>query len=149
VISITSYGFKYLLLSLRTQVITLIYHVIVWLDLSQHVPISTSLIFVASLSEYQPCDSILIESPGINQNQIFIRMLREIGLVYMKKSTSKSFLVTKIIVNLVLSNDYDIDNQSINETGIVVESNFRVYAYNVTQLQLSLIALFSEVFAFY
>jgi len=79
--------------------------------------------------------------------EFFLQELRTIGLVYMKTRKEKRFYPTRFTIQLAngLSEE---DEQSVlsHDNGfIVVETNYRVYAYTNSQLQISLLALFTEL----
>uniref|UniRef100_A0A6G3MEN7 General transcription factor IIH subunit 4 n=1 Tax=Henneguya salminicola TaxID=69463 RepID=A0A6G3MEN7_HENSL len=144
-VNISSYGFKFLLLDRRGQILTLIFHTVVWLNLSKDIPIHLSVTFIASLSQYTVGQPIPIPSDHGENYSLLIKVLREIGLIYMRKSTTSIFYTTRIAESLISSRDLDEIDSTNDLASIIVESNFRIYAYNISPLQLSLIGLFSEI----
>lgn len=74
----------------------------------------------------------------------FLQQLREIGLMYQRKRKDGRFYPTRLVIDLASGlRDVKID---IHRKGfIVVESNYRLYAYTDSPLQIALIALFCEV----
>uniref|UniRef100_A0A8D0HGQ0 General transcription factor IIH subunit 4 n=1 Tax=Sphenodon punctatus TaxID=8508 RepID=A0A8D0HGQ0_SPHPU len=74
----------------------------------------------------------------------FLQHLREFGLVYQRKRKSRRYYPTRLAINLssgVSGPTVDTHSQGF----IVVETNYRIYAYTDSELQIALIALFSEM----
>lgn len=75
---------------------------------------------------------------------MFLQHLRELGIVYQRKRRSGRFYPTRLAINL--ASGLKEVNLDVNKTGyIVVETNYRVYAYTDSHLQIALIALFCEM----
>lgn len=74
----------------------------------------------------------------------FLQHLRELGIVYQRKRRSGRFYPTRLAINL--ASGLKEVNLDINKAGyIVVETNYRVYAYTDSELQIALVALFCEM----
>ncbi|XP_045461605.1 general transcription factor IIH subunit 4 [Harmonia axyridis] len=79
---------------------------------------------------------------------VFLQHLREFGLVYQRKRKAGRFYPTRLAINITSS----VTNKSIpvleDDTRrgyIIVETNYRVYAYTNSNLQVALISLFTEL----
>ena len=88
----------------------------------------------------------------------FVQFLRELGLVYMRKRRDGRFYPTNLAISFIkgsqasvsLGNQKDIsqyfrENKRNKDGFIVVESNFRIYAYTDSDLHAALIAMFSTI----
>ncbi|KAJ1530657.1 hypothetical protein ONE63_005529 [Megalurothrips usitatus] len=74
----------------------------------------------------------------------FLQHLREFGLVYQRKRKGGRFYPTRLALNIAAgqtSAPGDIERVGY----IVVETNYRVYAYTDSNLQVALVALFCEM----
>ncbi|MBN3270501.1 TF2H4 factor, partial [Polyodon spathula] len=74
----------------------------------------------------------------------FLQHLREFGLVFQRKRKSRRYYPTRLAINLaagVSGTSVDAHNQGF----VVVETNYRIYAYTESELQIALVALFSEL----
>ena len=74
----------------------------------------------------------------------FVQHLREFGLLYQRKRTSGRFYPTSLALNIA-SGESKNSIESSREGFIVVETNYRVYAYTDSNLQIALLGLFTEV----
>ncbi|KAM5264028.1 general transcription factor IIH subunit 4 isoform 2-T2 [Ctenodactylus gundi] len=74
----------------------------------------------------------------------FLQHLREFGLVFQRKRKSRRYYPTRLAINL--SSGVSGAGGTVHQPGfIVVETNYRLYAYTESELQIALIALFSEM----
>lgn len=81
---------------------------------------------------------------GLNNNMLqLLQHLREFGLVYQRKRTAGRFYPTRLALNIASGEKKGILERH-REGYIVVETNYRVYAYTNSDLQVSLIGLFAE-----
>ena len=81
---------------------------------------------------------------GLNSNMlVFLQHLREFGLVYQRKRTSGRFYPTRLAMNIASGEKKGMLERH-REGYIVVETNYRMYAYTNSDLQVSLIGLFAE-----
>ncbi|KAM8977234.1 general transcription factor IIH subunit 4 [Pelodytes ibericus] len=74
----------------------------------------------------------------------FLQHLREFGLVFQRKRKSRRYYPTRLAINLasgISGSTVDHHKQGF----ILVETNYRIYAYTDSELQIALIALFSEM----
>ncbi|MGH0128057.1 UNVERIFIED_CONTAM: hypothetical protein FKN15_036102 [Acipenser sinensis] len=74
----------------------------------------------------------------------FLQHLREFGLVFQRKRKSRRYYPTRLAINLaagVSGTSVDAHNQGF----VIVETNYRIYAYTESELQIALVALFSEL----
>lgn len=75
--------------------------------------------------------------------RIAIRDLSELGLVKLQQGRKDSwFIPTKLATNLSASLS---DSSSSKEGFVVVETNFRMYAYSISRLHCEILRLFSRV----
>lgn len=74
----------------------------------------------------------------------FVQQLREFGLVYQRKRRGGRFYPTRLALNLV-SGSSKARPQIAREGYIVLETNYRVYAYTDSNLQVALLGLFCEM----
>ena len=85
----------------------------------------------------------------------FIQELREMGLVYQRKRKDGRFYPTRLIVGLFESIRHNLLGDNLNHSHnadrfkrrgfIVVETNYRLYAYTDSPLQIALLTLFTEL----
>uniref|UniRef100_A0A3Q1FQ71 General transcription factor IIH subunit 4 n=1 Tax=Acanthochromis polyacanthus TaxID=80966 RepID=A0A3Q1FQ71_9TELE len=84
----------------------------------------------------------------------FLQHLREFGLVFQRKRKSRRYYPTRLAITLAAGVTTSSSTSSSNlastpgpvEAGfIVVETNYRIYAYTNSELQIALVALFSEM----
>jgi len=73
----------------------------------------------------------------------FLQHLREFGLVYQRKRKGGKFYPTRLAINI--TSKYTPSSAMQKEGYIIVESNYRVYAYTDSNLQVALIGLFTEL----
>ncbi|BFZ20616.1 hypothetical protein BsWGS_23655 [Bradybaena similaris] len=138
---ITAEGFQFLLLDTSSQV---------WFFLLQYLETvqSRNLNLVECLSFlFQLNFSTLGKdycTEAMSENQLrFLQHLREFGLVYQRKRKSNRYYPTRLVVNIVSGlAKTNIDNH--RPGFIIVETNYRIYAYTDSPLQVALLALFSE-----
>jgi transcription initiation factor TFIIH subunit 4 len=83
---------------------------------------------------------------GMSQGLLtFLQHLREFGLVYQRRRTSGRFYPTRLALNIASGDTKAKLAAEPTEGFIVVETNYRVYAYTDSSLQLALIGLFSDM----
>ena len=73
----------------------------------------------------------------------FVQHLREFGLLYQRKRTSGRFYPTRLALNIASSENKNM-MESRKEGYIVVETNYRIYAYTDSNLQIALLGLFTH-----
>ena len=135
--SITSAGFQFLLLDTPAQIW---YFMIKYLDKAEAngLNLTTCIAFIFQLSF-----STLGKAYPIGPHNTFVQHLRQIGLVYQRKHTSPWFYPTKNGINFITSGAANKAAEG-KEGFIIVETNFRIYAYTTNELDIALVALFSE-----
>jgi transcription initiation factor TFIIH subunit 4 len=156
---LTSHGFQFLLMDTQSQV----WHFMLqYLNTCEQRGLSLvdclSMLFQLSFSTLGRDYS----SEGLSENMLtFLQHLREFGLVYQRKRKEKRFFPTRLALNFTTKNaiipesivaenksslSTAADDESNFEKGyIIVETNYRVYAYSDSKLQTSLLALFTEL----
>lgn len=155
---LTSQGFQFLLMDTQSQV----WHFMLqYLNTCQQRGLSLvdclSMLFQLSFSTLGRDYS----SESLNENMLtFLQHLRELGLVYQRKRKEKRFFPTRLALNFTTKNagipeniitdtsptKTAVDDSSNYKKGyIIVETNYRVYAYTDSKLQISLLALFTEL----
>lgn len=92
-----------------------------------------------------------INSNWTEEQTTLIMHMRELGLIFIRKRKDGVFFLTPVLVNLCSSvNDEELvgssrrldDRRSGN---IIVETNFRLYAYTSSSLQLAILSTFTEM----
>ncbi|KAL7022966.1 hypothetical protein ACKWTF_012439 [Chironomus riparius] len=156
---LTSQGFQFLLMDTQSQV----WHFMLqYLNTCEQRGLSLveclSMLFELSFSTLGRDYS----SEGLSENMLtFMQHLREFGLVYQRTRKEKRFFPTRLALNFTTKNaiapENVIENNSTNnskmqlsdesnyEGYIIVETNYRIYAYSDSKLQISLLALFTEL----
>lgn len=153
---LTSHGFQFLLMDTQSQV----WHFMLqYLNTCEHRGLSLveclSMLFQLSFSTLGRDYS----SDGLSENMLtFLQHLREFGLVYQRKRKEKRFFPTRLALNFTTKNSSIPDNfmeqtkslaagsdDDFDSGYIIVETNYRVYAYTNSKLQISLLALFTEL----
>uniref|UniRef100_A0A8C3RLF8 General transcription factor IIH subunit 4 n=1 Tax=Chelydra serpentina TaxID=8475 RepID=A0A8C3RLF8_CHESE len=139
---ITSAGFQFLLLDTSSQ---LWYFMLQYLQSAETrgMDLVEILSFLFQLSFSTLGKDYSVE--GMSDSLLnFLQHLREFGLVFQRKRKSRRYYPTRLAINLssgISGTTTDTHNQGF----IVVETNYRVYAYTDSELQIALIALFSEM----
>ncbi|GAM18172.1 hypothetical protein SAMD00019534_013470 [Acytostelium subglobosum LB1] len=151
-ISITSEGFKFLLKDVYTQIWTLI---IVYLDTlnSRGKSRKEALTFLFKLSFLTLGKGYHVGE--LTKDQINLLMdLKQFGLVFIRSERSDIFYPTRLVISLTTGKTVTVMNDvsqqeltiSQKEMGyIILETNFRVYAYTTSSLQISLLSLFVKM----
>lgn len=145
---ITRQGFQFLLLDTQSQV----WHFMLqYLDSCEQKGLNLaeclSMLFQLSFSTLGRDYSSEGLSPGL---LTFLQHLREFGLVYQRKRRAGRFYPTRLALNIsnkrsvvsAISTDTECTQDKCN---IIVETNYRVYAYTDSNLQVALLGLFTEL----
>ncbi|XP_068620323.1 general transcription factor IIH subunit 4 [Battus philenor] len=145
---ITRAGFQFLLLSTAKQVWLFLQHYL-------HTAEKRSLSAAECLAFlYQLSFSTLgkdYSTEGMSNNMlVFLQHLREFGLVYQRKRKAGRFYPTRLALNITCVRDgsapaVPLEGGPRTRGYIVVETNYRVYAYTQTSLQVALLGLFTEL----
>ncbi|ALC44716.1 mrn [Drosophila busckii] len=147
-ITITRQGFQFLLLDTRAQV----WHFMLqYLETCEErgisLPECLSMLFQLSFSTLGRDYS----SVGMNSQMLtFLQHLREFGLVFQRRRKENRFYPTRLALNVTNKNGAEAsttaDEERMQERGyIVVETNYRVYAYTDSPLQVAVLGLFTEL----
>ena len=140
--NITKSGFQFLLMETSSQVW---YFILQYLDTAQsrNLSLAECLNFLFQLSfatlgkDYS--------TGGLTQGLLqFLQHLREFGLVYQRKRTAGRFYPTRLALNIASGEKKGIMERH-REGYIVVETNYRIYAYTNSDLQIALIGLFADM----
>lgn len=150
---ITSSGFQFLLLDTASQ---LWYFTLQYLTVAQSrgMDLVEILSFLFQLSFSTLGRDYSVE--GMSDSLLtFLQHLREFGLVFQRKRKSRRYYPTRLAITLAAgvatqSSSSSLANMAATpgtgEAGfIVVETNYRIYAYTDSELQIALVALFSEM----
>ncbi|XP_022066838.1 general transcription factor IIH subunit 4 [Acanthochromis polyacanthus] len=149
---ITSAGFQFLLLDTASQ---LWYFTLQYLKTAQSrgMDLVEILSFLFQLSFSTLGRDYSVE--GMSESLLtFLQHLREFGLVFQRKRKSRRYYPTRLAITLAAGVTTSSSTSSSNlastpgpvEAGfIVVETNYRIYAYTNSELQIALVALFSEM----
>ncbi|KAL4629633.1 general transcription factor IIH subunit 4 [Arapaima gigas] len=147
---ITSGGFQFLLLDTASQ---LWYIILQYLNTAQSrgMDLVEILSFLFQLSFSTLGRDYSVE--GMSESLLtFLQHLREFGLVFQRKRKSRRYYPTRLAITLaagVAANTSSASMPITPGTGdsgfIVVETNYRLYAYTNSELQIALVALFSEM----
>uniref|UniRef100_A0A8C9YH07 General transcription factor IIH subunit 4 n=1 Tax=Sander lucioperca TaxID=283035 RepID=A0A8C9YH07_SANLU len=133
---ITSAGFQFLLLDTASQ---LWYFTLQYLKTAQSrgMELVEILSFLFQLSFSTLGRDYSVE--GMSESLLtFLQHLREFGLVFQRKRKSRRYYPTRLAITLAAG-------VTTNTGFIVVETNYRIYAYTDSELQIALVALFSEM----
>ena len=139
--SITSAGFQFLLLDTSSQV---------WFFMVQYLNSKDKSTLVQCLSFlFQTGFSVLGKDysvKNLTEGQFgFLQLLREVGLAYQRKRTSKRYYPTRLTINLGTAVTGSTSTLSQGQSYLIVETNYHVYAYTESQLQVALLSLFTDI----
>ncbi|XP_049889951.1 general transcription factor IIH subunit 4 isoform X4 [Epinephelus moara] len=150
---ITSAGFQFLLLDTASQ---LWYFTLQYLKSAQSrgMDLVEILSFLFQLSFSTLGRDYSVE--GMSESLLtFLQHLREFGLVFQRKRKSRRYYPTRLAITLaagVTTSSLPSSSSNLTSTTgtgdagfIVVETNYRIYAYTNSELQIALVALFSEM----
>lgn len=139
---ITTDGFQFLLMDTKSQIWLFVLKLLELID-SKSSNLAECLTFLLQLNfsthgrDYS--------TSGLNETIAnFLQTLREIGLIYQRSRKDGRFYPTKLVIDLA-SGLRDVKTDVHRKGFIIVESNYRLYAYTDSRLQIALIALFCEV----
>lgn len=139
--SITSAGFQFLLLPASSQTW---YFMIEYLNSKDESTLVECLSFL-----FQTSFSILGKDYSVRnltETQFnFLQLLREIGFAYQRKRKSKRFYPTRLAVNLGKSVSGETSSTFEGKGFLIVETNYRVYAYTSSAIEIALLSLFTDV----
>uniref|UniRef100_F1L5B4 General transcription factor IIH subunit 4 n=1 Tax=Ascaris suum TaxID=6253 RepID=F1L5B4_ASCSU len=77
----------------------------------------------------------------------FLMHLRELGLVFIRKRKDGYFFITPLFAHLTVSSSSEtaVAEKRTHSGYIIVETNYRVYAYTDSSLQLAILSTFTEM----
>ncbi|CAH8540986.1 unnamed protein product [Dicrocoelium dendriticum] len=163
-IGITKHGFHFLLMNRRDQVRLFLLHYFSYLK-ETNKNLVAALQFVFQLSFLSLGKSYPVDSLTPTQQEV-LQQMRELGLAYQRKRTAPRFYVTQLAVGLIGSHSESSVSVSADcameltpgtipsgfhasdssEVGyIILETNFRLYAYTDSPLRTALLSLFSRI----
>lgn len=139
---ITSDGFQFLLMDTKSQIWLFVLKLLEMVD-SRSSNLAEILTFLMQLnfSTHGRDYSMAGFSETLTN---FLQTLREIGLIYQRSRKDGRFYPTRLVIDLA-SGLRDVKTDIHREGFIIVESNYRLYAYTSSRLQIALIALFCEI----
>lgn len=141
--TLTASAFQFLLWNRRVQVW---YFIIQLLEYTQEkgsdISECLTLLFELSFSTFGKDYSCEDFSPTKTD---FLQELRKLGLVFMKTRKIKRFYPTRLAIQLSNGINTSSDGEKEEKGYIIVETNYRIYAYTDSHLQISLLALFSDL----
>ncbi|KAI9758875.1 MAG: hypothetical protein M4579_002759 [Chaenotheca gracillima] len=149
---ITQAGFSFLLQEVNAQVWTLL---IFYLENAEglnmdSVDVLSFLFMLGSLELGQDYSRATLTATQIQM----IDDLRDFGIIYQRKSSSRRFYPTRLATTLTsdagalrsVSAGFDKALRSADGRGfIVIETNYRIYAYTSSPLQIAVLALFTRL----
>ncbi|VDN52714.1 unnamed protein product [Dracunculus medinensis] len=92
------------------------------------------------------CRPFLIDDSWPESLTNFIMHLRELGLIFIRKRKDGYFLITPLINYLTCASSLQaVPEKQANIGFIVVETNYRIYAYTDSTLQLAILSTFTEM----
>lgn len=141
--SITSAGFQFLLLPVSSQTW---YFMIAYLNSKDEATLVECLSFL-----FRSSFSVLGKDyPVKNLTEIqfnFLQLLREIGFAYQRKRKSKRFYPTRLAINLGKSvgGEATATHSTEGKGFLIVETNYRIYAYTNSAIEIALLSLFTDL----
>eukprot|EP00040_Diaphanoeca_grandis_P028811 m.167501 g.167501 ORF g.167501 m.167501 type:complete len:500 (-) comp31464_c0_seq1:851-2350(-) len=140
---VTKLGFQFLLQERKEQL---------WFYLFRYVKsfesqgkLAESLTFIFKLCFSQLGADYPVDTCTTHEREVLIPHLRALGLIFQKKGTSTRYYPTPSAISLMRPNTGDSGSKSGRDGFLIVETNFRVYAYNATKLQIDLLKLFIDI----
>lgn len=153
---ITQAGFAFLLQEVNAQVWTLL---VFYLENAEGLNMDSVevLSFLFMLGSLELDQDYSVAALTATQKHM-LDDLRDFGIIYRRDSASKSFYPTRLATTLTsdsgafrgVSAGFDTAMRSAESKGfIVIETNYRVYAYTSSPLQIAVLALFTKLMARY
>ncbi|XP_065324500.1 general transcription factor IIH subunit 4-like isoform X2 [Gordionus sp. m RMFG-2023] len=152
-VSISKEGFQFLLLDTNSQIwYFLLYHFEMLKDRPDELVESLKFLLQLNFSvvgQDYPSNNLSITINKLLQN------LRELGIVYQRKRSDGRFYPTSLAVSLICASQNSkaskytssstFNNHDKRLGHIIVETNFRVYAYSDSDLQIEVLSLFCDM----
>ena len=140
---ITRKGFQFLLIETHAQVWFFIVQYLISAE-ERGMNITSCLNFLFQLSFSTLGKDYSTE--GMSEELLsLLQHFREFGLIYQRKRKSGRFYPTRLAVNIASGFQMGKIASSERKGYIVVETNYRVYAYTDSHLQVALLGLFTEL----
>ncbi|EGT42027.1 hypothetical protein CAEBREN_00374 [Caenorhabditis brenneri] len=150
-IEITTSGFQFLLLSPVKQMWT---YVIEYLklemsqghDIVEVIEPLIQIVLLANRGYKAEKECYQIDPSWTGPQQELLNHLRELGVIFIRKRKDGVFFLTQLLTHLATNETIDDTSaEKVSNGKVIVETNFRVYAYTSSLLQLAIIALFTEM----
>ncbi|KAF1756180.1 hypothetical protein GCK72_012633 [Caenorhabditis remanei] len=150
-IEITTSGFQFLLLSPVKQMWT---YVIEYLklemsqgqDIVEVIEPLIQIVLLANRGFKAEKECYQIDPSWSIPQQELLNHLRELGVIFIRKRKDGVFFLTHLLTHLATNETIDDTSaEKVSNGKVIVETNFRVYAYTSSLLQLAIIALFTEM----
>lgn len=139
---ITSDGFQFLLMDTKSQIWLFVLKLLELID-SKTSNLVECLTFLLQLN-FSTHGRDYSTSGLSDTIANFLQTLREIGLIYQRTRKDGRFYPTRLVIDLA-SGLRDVKTDVHRKGFIILESNYRLYAYTDSRLQIALIALFCEI----
>ena len=150
---ITSEGFQFLLQNMYIQIWSLLIEYVEMAEKLQMQPIEM-IKFLFQLGSSELGQDYSVEMLSITQ-KIMLRDLAYLGLVFQRNKKSSRYYPTRLATSLTSGNSIDTFFQSDSsfkssidngDSGFVIlETNYRIYAYTSSTLQIATLALFATL----
>jgi transcription initiation factor TFIIH subunit 4 len=146
-LEITSKGFQFLLMDRTSQLWIYLLNYLKYLE-EKDANVVEPLTFLFHLS-FCTIGKAYSSKRLTDQMEDFLQHLREAGLVYQRKRKAGWFYATPLAISLTIGRDDD--SSSLTSIGrkhhgfISVETNFRLYAYTDSVLQLAVVSTFTDM----
>ncbi|TPX62900.1 hypothetical protein PhCBS80983_g00079 [Powellomyces hirtus] len=140
-LSITSKGFQFLLLDVNVQVWSLLLQ---YLDLAErqlNMDIVQVLNFLFQIGTLELGQAYSIEPLTDTQTNV-LRDLKHFGIFYQRTKKSRRFYPTRMATSLTSGSMISSRKPEDNQGYIIIETNFRMYAYTDSPLQIAILSLF-------
>ncbi|UKK00742.2 transcription factor IIH subunit [Theileria orientalis] len=111
--------------------------------------VTESVELLLSLSQSKCGDCFSTENLTKTQMRL-VKLLNELGIVYYKNANrfyiyDLSYIIGKSNINVDLFKEFDVKIKAGNESRIIVQSNFKVYVYTASPLQISVLSHLCEL----
>ncbi|XP_064387820.1 general transcription factor IIH subunit 4-like [Halichondria panicea] len=140
---ITTRGFQFLLLDRSSQVWLFILQYLAQVE-SQGMNMVECLTLIFKLSFLTLGKDYSIDGLTPSQLQL-LQHLRQFGMAYQRKRSSRRFYPTKLIINLVTGNETTQSISNPKDGFVVLETNFRIMAYTSSSLQVAILGQFAQL----
>ncbi|CAI5448812.1 unnamed protein product [Caenorhabditis angaria] len=151
-IEITTVGFQFLLLSPVQQMWTYIIEyfkleIANGHDIVDLLDLLIQIVLCANKGYEPGHEAFVLENDWDERQNEMIAHLRELGVIFIRKTKDGIFFLTPLLSHLATS-ELSTAGNSIEKTSngsVIVETNFRLYAYTSSPLQLAILSTFTEM----